>query len=245
MVFITGDKHGDFRKIYEFVDKYRKKLDLNKEKDFMVILGDAGINYYLHGRDVKLKKKLAKLPLTFICIHGNHEERPQHIKTYEWKYILKENIMGLFFYERQYPNILFPFMGSLFRLEKTTYWHLGGAWSFDKERRLEVTAAGYKDFNWYPSEQMTQEERDECLARVRNLPKDITILSHTCPIKYEPVDMYLPFDVSEVDKTMEIFLDEIEEKVDYKKWYCGHWHTDRVIDKIRFVYDDIIESGEE
>jgi len=39
----------------------------------MIILGDAGINYYLYERDYELKEQLAQLPITLFCVHGNHE----------------------------------------------------------------------------------------------------------------------------------------------------------------------------
>ena len=35
-------------------------------------------------------------------------------------------------------------------------------------------------------------------------------------------------------------IDEIEEKVDYKAWLCGHWHTDKTVDRIHFLYDTFI-----
>ena len=37
------------------------------------------------------------------------------------------------------------------------------------------------------------------------------------------------------------WLQKIEDKLKYKKWYCGHFHIEKSIDKIRFAYDDIIE----
>ena len=45
-IYITGDKHGDFREILYFC--YENKTTLN---DIMIILGDAGINYYADERD--------------------------------------------------------------------------------------------------------------------------------------------------------------------------------------------------
>ncbi len=48
-------------------------------------------------------------------------------------------------------------------------------------------------------------------------------------------------DQSTVDYTTEYFLDEIEDKTDYKLWYCGHYHTDKTIDKIIFMFHDIRE----
>ena len=64
------------------------------------------------------------------------------------------------------------------------------------------------------------------------------ILSHTCPHKYEPTDMFLPgIDQSKVDKSTEEWLDKIEEKYDYQGWFCGHWHIDRQVDKLHFLYN--------
>ena len=77
---------------------------------------------------------------------------------------------------------------------------------------------------------------DACKA---SLP---VILSHTCPFKYIPRDMFLSqIDQATVDDTMEHWMDLVEGDIPYAKWYCGHWHTDRSVDKIRFMYNDIIE----
>ena len=46
-------------------------------------------------------------------------------------------------------------------------------------------------------------------------------------------------DQSSVDNSTEYFLDEIETITDYKLWYCGHYHTDKKVDRIRFLYHDI------
>ena len=45
MILLTGDKHGDFRKIFEFFES--GIINTNKDEDFMIILGDIGLNYYL------------------------------------------------------------------------------------------------------------------------------------------------------------------------------------------------------
>ncbi len=41
MIYITGDTHGDFRNVARFC----KKMQTSKD-DVLIILGDAGINYY-------------------------------------------------------------------------------------------------------------------------------------------------------------------------------------------------------
>ena len=42
----------------------------------MIVLGDNGVNYWGGKRDKALKKKLEALPITFMMIRGNHDQRP-------------------------------------------------------------------------------------------------------------------------------------------------------------------------
>jgi len=41
MIYLTGDPHGNFDRIKEFCGRLKTTKD-----DIMIILGDAGINYY-------------------------------------------------------------------------------------------------------------------------------------------------------------------------------------------------------
>ena len=72
----------------------------------------------------------------------------------------------------------------------------------------------------------------------RNWQVDV-VFSHTCPLKYEPVEVFLPgIDQSTVDKSTEEWLDTIESKLHYERWYCGHYHTEKQVDKLRFMFED-------
>ncbi len=65
------------------------------------------------------------------------------------------------------------------------------------------------------------------------------VLTHTTPLKYEPVEVFLPgIDQSKVDKTTETWLDSIEDRLTYSKWYCGHYHTEKQIDKLQIMFND-------
>lgn len=71
------------------------------------------------------------------------------------------------------------------------------------------------------------------------------VLSHTCPYKYEPTEMFLPgVDQSTVDTSTEEWLGKIEEAIDYKAWFCGHWHINKRIDKMHFLFHGF-ESSEQ
>lgn len=43
------------------------------------------LTFISNERDIELKEELCQLPLTLFCIHGNHEERPDLVGTYEEK----------------------------------------------------------------------------------------------------------------------------------------------------------------
>lgn len=54
------------------------------------------------------------------------------------------------------------------------------------------------------------------------------VLSHTCPICYEPTDLFLSFvDQSMVEKDMERYLGQIEYQLDYSVHLWGHYHQYR------------------
>ena len=229
MIYITGDKHADFREVFYFCYANETTLD-----DILIVLGDAGINYYVNDKDNELKNSLKEhYPITFFCIHGNHEERPENIKTYKTKKFHD----GIVYYEEDYPNILFAKDGEVYNFNNHKVLVIGGAYSVDKYFRL---ARGY---NWYESEQPDDKIKNKVKKVLKDLDNKVDIiLSHTCPYKYLPREMFLEgIDQSTVDNSTEYFLDEIEESTDYNLWYCGHYHTDKEIDKIIFMFHKIEE----
>lgn len=236
-VFVTGDKHGDYTLVKNFCLKWNTSKD-----DLLIVLGDNGVNYYGHGRDTKLKHKLEFLPITFFMIKGNHDRRPD-LEKYDLIEAKHELVRGEVFVEKEFPSLLFSktFGGYQFKLfdQWVNSYVIGGAYSVDKWYRLQMAAKGIENLHWFADEQLSKEEMD---AVDTEIPENTQIiLSHTCPYKYIPRDMFLSqIDQSTVDDTMEHWLDNIENKVNYDKWYCGHWHTDRIVDRLRFMYNDII-----
>lgn len=220
MIYIIGDTHRDFSRIYK----------LEKDTDNMlIVLGDVGINYYLNEEDKNYKEYLKKLKLKLFCVRGNHEERPENISTY--KEI--EMFGGKVFIEEEHPNLIFAKDGETYNIDGKKILVIGGAYSVDKQYRL---LHGYK---WFKEEQLTKKEMDTILAKVKGKHFDI-VLSHTCLYKYEPREVFMQgLDQSKVDKSMEHFLDKVEENINYDKWYCGHYHTEKQVDKLEFMFGRI------
>lgn len=228
MVYITGDTHGDFIKIEDFIFSHETSLN-----DILIILGDAGINYYDGERCARLKQYLSRFPLTFLCIHGNHENRPQNISTYEESYWNN----GIVFSEKEYPNLLFAKDGEIYDINGCTFVAIGGAYSIDKTWRIE------KGYGWWADEQPSELIKHTVEDNLRKAGNKVDIvLSHTCPYKYVPREKFLKWiKQSEVDNSTEQWLDTIEDNLDYKKWYCGHYHTYKIIDKMHFLFEERIE----
>ena len=80
MIYITGDTHGQFERIEAFCERFG-----TSHENILIILGDAGINFGGWNRDCVKKRFLESLPVTLFCIHGNHEQRPQAIESYQEK----------------------------------------------------------------------------------------------------------------------------------------------------------------
>ena len=136
MVYVTGDKHGEFSSVENFCNKFNTTKD-----DILIVLGDAGINFYLNKRDKKLKQDLNSLPITLFCIHGNHEERPYNVSGY----IEKDFQGGIVYIQEEYPSLIFAKDGEIYDFNGKKTIVIGGAYSVDKWYRLASR------LTWFPS----------------------------------------------------------------------------------------------
>ena len=222
MVFITGDIHGNPTRIIDFYES-----NALKDNDIIIILGDVGANYYLNNRDNLMKSELNDIGIDILCIHGNHEIRPLNLPSYH----LSKWHGGKVWIENDYPHLLFAKDGEIYNIEDNRYIVIGGAYSVDKYYRLAM------HYGWWEDEQPS----DEIKKYVENqIDKDKIniVLSHTCPLKYEPREVFISqVNQSKVDKSTEIWLDKIENSIEYDAWFCGHWHTDKKIDKMHFLFE--------
>ena len=96
---------------------------------------------------------------------------------------------------------------------------------------------------WWPDEQPSEEIKRRMEENLDEIDWSVdVVLTHTAPLKYEPREVFLPgINQSMVDKSTEQWLDTIEERLDYKKWYCGHYHTIKKIERVEFMFDNFDE----
>lgn len=229
MIYYTGDTHGSLHDVTAFCRRVKPSAE-----DILVILGDVGANYYKNKRDRVFKETLRQLKPTIFCIHGNHEIRPANIPTYR----TKEWNGGTVWYEEEYPKLFFAKDGDVYDLEGLRHLVIGGAYSVDKCYRLS------RGYGWWSDEQPSEEIKAYVEQQIRTNLVDI-VLSHTCPSKYIPTEAFLPMiDQNTVDDSTERWLDTVEERLDYRAWFCGHWHINKRIDKMHFLFHDFESSSQ-
>lgn len=226
---ITGDCHRDFTRFSNLYFKYDPK------ETAIIIIGDSGINFYGEAADALCKNVLADMGYTFYIVRGNHDMRPSALPGIERWYDAEAG--GYVLFEKKWPAIRYLIDGQAYDFAGTTALVIGGAYSVDKNYRLS------RGLEWFPDEQLTAQEmidiERQAVGKSFNL-----ILSHTCPLKFQPTDKFLSFiDQSTVDNSMENWMEQLRTKIKFDCWCFGHYHLERydAINKYRIFYYDIVE----
>lgn len=221
---LTGDTH---RRVVERIVAGIDVSKYNREETALIILGDVGLNFYLNKTDKKEKELVQKTGCRVYCVRGNHEARPQNLLHME--IVWDKEVQGPVYVEDGFPNIRYFLDWGSYIINGFKCLVIGGAYSIDKWYRLNgLNSNTDKWTGWFKDEQLTPLE----MARCRNYITTVNnkydfVLTHTCPISYEPTDLFINIS-STPDKSMELFLDEIRKLIDFKVWAFGHYHADRL-----------------
>ncbi len=218
MIYITGDLHGE---IERFDDKRIKKL---KKDDYLIVCGDFGFIWDGSAEEKRTLTKLATKKFTILFIDGKHEnfDLLESYPVVEWHGGQTHKIA---------ENIYHLMRGQIFDIEGKKILAFGGGESPDKEYRL---SAG----TWWERELPNINEMKQCLANLENVDKEVDYV-----ITHEP-----PLDIKKlIDRghdsinTLESFLNQLQRKLRFKKWYFGCMHIDRKItSRHQAVFSDVI-----
>lgn len=244
-IYIMGDIHGSFKPIRDFHMRHNTNKEYNIADKTIILLGDAGLNFFFNYRDEEFKRKLGRYPFTYFVVRGNHEERPSicvektpdkwHREPFwggqvwvenDYPYIKYAEDFVSFYYIPSWIDYMPPENPLDDDIEVQKYYKtlvIPGAYSVDKYKRLEM------GWSWFPQEQLSEDERLAGLALIEQQGWNCDlVLSHTCPVCYEPTDLFLPIvDQSTVEKDMEKYLGQIECQLDYSVHLWGHYHQYR------------------
>lgn len=218
MIYITGDTHGliDTMKLKYFKNKYFS------EKDVLIILGDAGIVWSEEEIEEHIRFYVS-LNLIIIFIDGNHEN---------FKLLNKFPITNMFNAKMHLiaQNIYHVMRGEIMIINDLKFLCIGGAVSIDKIYRK-------KGVSYWDEENISKKDIDNALINLEKHDFKVDyILTHCVDTK----TVINNFGYRSDNCTDSLsFIDKL---VNYKNWYFGHYHVDKVFDeKKRCFYDDILE----
>lgn len=231
MIYITGDTHNLIDMHNASSKQYRKYCGLQNvdyhDITYMIILGDFGLPWYdcevdekgIHPEnkeDRYLLKWYNQKPFKVLAVMGNHDNYNMLEKLPEVE-MFGNKVLKLS------DNIFYLKRGHYYEIEGKTFLVLGGAHSSDKQYRIA-------NFSWWPQEEWSVPEMMECLKRIdEHNGKADYVLSHTGPaegIMCLPEMQKLPEVFRSVLDHVVRFNDEVNSKLEYKKWFFGHWHSD-------------------
>ena len=119
----------------------------------------------------------------------------------------------------------------LYTLEDKTFFTFGGAYSIDQHHRTE-------GISWWPEELPSAEEYERGLVNLAKHRNCVDyILTHTAPA-FVVGELGLEF--MEDEEELQEYFERIAECVNFKEWFCGHFHEDIIIDeKFHVMMDEI------
>lgn len=217
---ITGDTHG--RVAERLATIHYNSPEYVPAETAVIILGDAGFNYYKGKKDIKAKQAASEFGYTIYCIRGNHEERISNCENAHRMYDIETDTFV--YVEDDFPLIMYfdddVGEATFGRYKALT---IPGAYSVDKHYRLQ------RGWTWFPEEQLTPEEMAFGEKFAKGGGDFDFVLSHTCPFSWMPTDLFLSMiDQSTVDKTMELWMDHLKDMFNWTIWCFGHYHADRI-----------------
>ncbi len=241
MIFITGDCHGDYRRLSTQNFPIQKKLTRN---DYIIVCGDFGFWNPSREQDWWLDWLSAK-PFTLLWVDGNHEnfDLLKEYPIHSWK-------GGKVQYIRD--NVVHLMRGQIFELEGASFFTFGGARSHDIQdgildiddedfaetsRQLRARDALFRvnHISWWKEELPDKQEMDEGKENLEKHGWQVDyIITHCAPTAFLE-------DLQALPDLMTDYLEEIRRRCEYKKWFFGHYHDNRELtEKDRLLYEQIL-----
>lgn len=227
MIWLCGDTHGelDLSKVGEFFEELSFYQRVTKD-DYLIILGDVGVCWNDGATDEFVKSCLHDLPCTVLWLDGNHENFDliaEYPVTEDWNggkvQFITEDIIHLM-------------RGQVYELKGKTFFVFGGGYSIDKHYRTP-------GITWWPEEMPSEDEYEEGLQNLDRVDYKVDyVLTHTCP---GHIAHLLVTEVYPGEEELQNYFDDISQKMDFEKWYFGHWHIDQTEDQYQCLWYDFVE----
>jgi hypothetical protein len=203
VIYITGDTHG-------ILGVYRldvHHIDGIKAGDYLIVCGDFGLVWNNSKEELQWRDWLDSKPWITLFCDGNHENFDL-LSTFP----VVEYLGGKC---HKISNHIYHLMrGEVFTIEGKTFFVMGGATSVDKENREEY-------ISWWKQEIPSYVETEHGLSVLEEKGNEVDyIITHCLPTSI--VQSFFGFSPDYLTD----YLEEILQRVKFKKWFCGHYHVE-------------------
>ena len=218
MLLITGDVHADIK---EFQNR---KFGRIRKNDSVIVCGDFGILWDGGKDEQKEIRHIGKKRYTTLFVDGEHENYDL-LKTYpvtEWNggkvQVLSRNLIHLC-------------RGQVYTIGGKKIFIFGGGESADREYRTE-------NESWWPQEMPSREEMEEGVENLeKNGWKVDYIITHDVPSAFKRL---MEDEVTRLNP-LNVYLDKVRERCEYKKWIFGGYHKNRRLSQnIEAIYNGVL-----
>lgn len=223
MIYVTGDTHIPIDVLKLNTRNFSEQKDLTKD-DYLIICGDFGAVWNNEPEELYWRNWLEKKNFTTLFVDGNHENHNLlaqfPVKTW--------NGGKVHFIK---PSVIHLMRGQVFNIDGDKFFTMGGATSIDKNRRVVGKS-------WWEEEIPSDAEYKEAMKNLdaHNWNVDYVISHTTSQNKMETMG-YIK-ESSSLNK----FFNKLEDELNYRHWFFGHFHDEIDIDKKHtLVYERIIK----
>lgn len=246
MIYVTGDTHRDFKR---FTRRQRDKLPFSLgEDDWVIVCGDFGLLWAKDASFAYNLEWLSRLPFRILWVGGNHENYHmiQEYPIEEWhggkvRHIVRDKII---FLER----------GQVYNIDNRKIFAFGGASSHDIQGgildksapsylldlfRAQSSGFPYRVLNesWWAEELPTVEEMQEGRNNLEKVGYEVDYVITHCAANsvQKSIERYYWKGDAEGDMystdVLTQYFEELEGRLQYRKWYFGHYHDDFEVDE--------------
>lgn len=245
MIYITGDTHSNFSRFE--IERFPIQEQMTKN-DYVIICGDFGGVWTYQKESMIEKEKLDWLNnknFTTLFVDGNHENYTRLYNDYpveEWHGGKVHKIRD---------SVLHLMRGEIFDIDGKKIFAFGGARSHDiqdgilnldeeekiYEYRKRRAFFRIRDFSWWDFELPTDEEMKNGIKNLKKVNYKVDyIITHCCPTSIQSL-----LDPRYERDNLTDYLQKISEKLEFRKWYFGHYHDYRQVNsQFILLYEDIV-----
>ncbi len=245
MIYITGDTHSNFSRFE--IERFPIQEQMTKN-DYVIICGDFGGVWTYQKESMIEKEKLDWLNnknFTTLFVDENHENYTRLYNDYpveEWHGGKVHKIRD---------SVLHLMRGEIVDIDNKKFFTFGGASSHDiqdgilnldeEERIYEYRKRRaffrIRDFSWWDLELPTDEEMQNGIKNLKKVNYKVDyIITHCCPTSIQSL-----LDPRYERDNLTDYLQKISEKLEFRKWYFGHYHDyKQVNEQYVLLYEDIV-----